>query len=109
MSVGTLPEYGQFNLKIFDPAIENWDINMQEIIFNDKKLMQGRFFLFCLPLYNDNECVGAIVTLYTKDVAIANAKQVIMTLCIISFLCIILVIPFIFVLHVFSCSFRHLY
>lgn len=110
LSVGSLPGYNKLDLTPFKIVGDDRRTENQEIIYSERKLKQGGYFEGSLPIYQNNKCLGAIVALYPKNIAIENAKEVIVTLCMIFIASIILVIPLIFMFSnkVIASPIRHL-
>ena len=64
-----------------------------EIVISDRDLGGNDFFEGILPLYGGGEWQGAISALYSKDVFQKNSRETIKTLVLISFICILVVLP----------------
>lgn len=89
-SVGKNRAYKTYNLGIFGNSGSEWRITDQEILFSDIKLNKENYFQGVLPVYTDTECIAALVSLYSKAIAEANAWQMIRLMLIIGIITIIL-------------------
>ena len=91
---GNLKEYSSFDLDAFEEAKWKWDLEKQEILLNDVNINGIGFYQGILPLYSDAKCLAAVVSLYSKDVVMANTMQMIKLLSIVFVACILFILPF---------------
>jgi len=84
-------DYKTFDLSGFTDIESGRTLNQQPIIFND--IAEESYFQGILPVYSDSKCVAAIVSLYSKEMAKADAIQIIKLLSLVYFVSIILIVP----------------
>ncbi len=93
LSVGTLPGYTTIDLASYQKKNNEWDIALQAISYKDISVDGKVFFQSILPIYKEGTCIGAISSLFSKDVANANTLQMIHVLILVAALCIVLFLP----------------
>ncbi|MBF0121616.1 MAG: HAMP domain-containing protein [Desulfobacterales bacterium] len=96
LSTGNLESYTKINLNPFMP-VEKWDLKNQKLVFSDVNIKQGSFYQGLLPIYYQNQPIGAFATLYSMDIAKKNTLQMIKLLAIVAVICILLILPITFI------------
>ncbi len=100
LSVGGLEQYAEFNLDTFKDT--NKDIlAKQEVVFNDLNLPGENYFQGVLPIYSQSKYIGAISSLYSKNIARDNSSQMVKLLCMIALVCLLVFLP---ITYIFSKS-----
>ena len=93
MSAGNLREYTDFDLSVFGKINGEWSLDKQEIFFNLIDIENKGYFQGVLPIYSGPDCIAAIVSLYSEDIAKSNTWQMINILILVSIVCILVLLP----------------
>jgi methyl-accepting chemotaxis protein len=93
LSIGNLKEYTDFDLSVFGKIDGEWSMDKQEILFNLIKIDNKGYFQGILPIYFGSDCIAAIVSLHSEDIAKANTWQMINLLILVSIVCILVLLP----------------
>jgi ABC-type transporter Mla subunit MlaD len=93
LSTGTLGEYKTFAFGRLGQADSGTESNHIRMLFDQIKIGEKDFFQGAIPLYADSACIGAAVSLYSKEIAKNNTFQIIRLLAGVSCLCIIVFMP----------------
>lgn len=93
LSAGSLKEYEIFDLNEISKIEAAQSLDNQEALFNDVIVNNQDFFQAALPVFSDSNCIAAIVSLYSKNIAKANTWQMIRILILISIICILIFLP----------------
>ncbi len=98
LKTGELPEYKNLVCPELKQAHKNWRLDPTFVKMNEVEVDGSGYFQGVLPLFMNNEYLGAIAALYSKDVVRANTLQMIKVLCLVGLGIIFLMIPFAFLL-----------
>ncbi|MGD8787729.1 MAG: ATP-binding protein, partial [Phycisphaerales bacterium] len=90
---GTYTGYKKFDLSKFEDVEHGDTLATHTVMFNSVDLADGSYFQGILPIYHKSECVAAIVSLYSKDIARANTVQIIKLLSLVYLVGILLIVP----------------
>ena len=93
LSVGGLKEYDDLDLSVFGDIDGVWSLDKQKIFFDRIKINNRGYFQGILPIYSDSECIAAVASLHSEDIARANTWQMIRILIMVSIACILVLIP----------------
>lgn len=93
LSTGNFKEYVKFDLSVFGKIEGEWRLDKQEILLNDIDINNKGYFQAVLPIYSGSNCIAAIVSLHSEDIAKANTWQMIKMLILVSILCILVLLP----------------
>ena len=96
LSAGTLKEYEKFDLNGLAGESKAQDMEDQAVLFSDITVKGSSYFQGVLPVYSGTECLAAIVSLYSKEVAEANTWQMVKLLILVSLVCILIFLPLAF-------------
>ncbi len=93
LNIGTLKEYADFDLSIFGKKNGEVSTDKQETLLNKVNIDDKDYFQSVLPIYSDSDCIAAIASLYSSDIAKANTWQMIKILTLVSIICILVLLP----------------
>lgn len=93
LSAGNFPEYEKYDLRKLGKTGEERGQTGREILFNDLTIQDKSYFQGVSPIYSGSECIAAIASLHSKEIAKANAWQMIRMLVLVFLSCILVVLP----------------
>ena len=98
LRTGDIPEYKTLVCPELKTAGKELSLSSAAVKMNAIKINNSGYFQGVLPLFMNNRYIGAIVVLYSKDVAKANTIQMVKVLCQVGLGVILLMIPFAFLI-----------
>jgi len=96
LSTGTLKEYEEFDLNDFVREGVGGGLEDGSVIFSDITVGGTSYFQGVLPVYSGKGILGAIVSVYSKEVAESNTWQMVKLLMLVSLICILIFLPLAF-------------
>jgi len=93
LSVGTLKAHNKIDLSLLETTGSFGGSDSRNIFFNELNVESRGFVQGILPVRSGKDCIAAFASLYSKDIAKNDMRQMLKLLCIVFLCCIILFIP----------------
>lgn len=93
MITGNLKDYKNVEKTSRVPLGKTWNIQNQAVSMGSTILNDTAYFQGVLPIYSNSDYIGSIVALYSRELAMSNTWSIISILILVSFGCLIIVIP----------------
>lgn len=93
-SAGDFPQYTKINIsKVPENIGHPWKIREQNFYYDEVDIGGTHYFQAMLPVYNGTEYVGGLLILKSDRMVKANTRQMLMTIAVVAFICMVLVVP----------------
>ena len=97
LAAGDVPEYGRITCPNGRRPNSGEITLPNEILFGEHALANESYYQAVLPLVGRDQHAGAIAALYSQEIAKAASRENVRVLCILSVLCILVIVPITFI------------